>query len=345
MLYGLVEHVKEFRLLSTHDSANPISFVAPVSVPNAYSWLFPNALPASTKALTIDQNGTIGYQDLTAGGGGTVTSVALSLPNIFTVTGSPVTGAGTLTAALASQTANTFFAAPGGANGAPTFRSIGYADISALVGTGANSIAAGNDSRLHTQNTDTGTTQASFVINSGGGASAFQLKSDGAGVVALRNGGDTDTVDLIVRNLTVQGATTTISSEEINLADSILNLNSNYSGSTPTENAGFSVNRGTQTAAVLLWDESNDRFMAGLASAEKPIALYHEQTFTNASLVGGILTVTHNLGRRVVPVTIADNNNRRIGGADNVTYTSTSQCAIDLTSFGALTGTWTVVVG
>lgn len=66
-------------------------------------------------------------------GGGTVQSVALSLPAIFTVTGSPVTSSGTLTATLASQTANTVWAAPNGAAGSPTFRSLVSADIPTLT--------------------------------------------------------------------------------------------------------------------------------------------------------------------------------------------------------------------
>lgn len=61
-----------------------------------------------------------------------VTSVALSLPAIFTVSGSPVTGSGTLTGTLASQTANTVFAAPNGTAGTPTFRALAAADIPAL---------------------------------------------------------------------------------------------------------------------------------------------------------------------------------------------------------------------
>lgn len=62
-------------------------------------------------------------------GSGSVTSVGLSLPAIFTVSGSPVTGSGTLSATLASQTANTVFAAPNGSAGAPTFRTIVAADL------------------------------------------------------------------------------------------------------------------------------------------------------------------------------------------------------------------------
>ena len=73
---------------------------------------------------------------------GTVTSVALSLPAMFTVSGSPVTSSGTLTATLASQTANTVFAAPNGTAGSPSFRTLVAADIPTLnqntTGTAAN---------------------------------------------------------------------------------------------------------------------------------------------------------------------------------------------------------------
>ena len=66
-------------------------------------------------------------------GSGSVTSVALSLPNIFSVTGSPVTTTGTLTATLASQAATLVFASPFGDAGAPTFRSLVSVDIPTLT--------------------------------------------------------------------------------------------------------------------------------------------------------------------------------------------------------------------
>lgn len=77
-------------------------------------------------------------------GGGTVTSVGLSLPAMFSVTGSPVTTSGTLTASLASQTANTFFAAPNGSAGVPTFRTIVSADLPTIGLTkGGTGLTAG----------------------------------------------------------------------------------------------------------------------------------------------------------------------------------------------------------
>jgi Chaperone of endosialidase len=59
-----------------------------------------------------------------------VTSVGLSLPGIFNVTGSPVTGSGTLTGALATQSANLVWAGPAtGSAAAPTFRALVAADL------------------------------------------------------------------------------------------------------------------------------------------------------------------------------------------------------------------------
>ena len=65
--------------------------------------------------------------------GGTVTSVGLSMPGQFTVSNSPVTGSGTLTAAWNSQPANYVFAAPNGVAGIPTFRALVAADIPVLA--------------------------------------------------------------------------------------------------------------------------------------------------------------------------------------------------------------------
>ncbi len=66
------------------------------------------------------------------GTGGTVTSVGLSLPSIFTVSNSPVTDSGTLTGTLASQTSNYVFAAPSSGNGTPVFRALVAGDLPSI---------------------------------------------------------------------------------------------------------------------------------------------------------------------------------------------------------------------
>ena len=60
-------------------------------------------------------------------------------------------------------------------------------------------------------------------------------------------------------NFLVKGTTTYINTEEIKLADNIITLNANSSG-TPTENAGIEISRGNeQTITLIQWDESQDK--------------------------------------------------------------------------------------
>lgn len=77
---------------------------------------------------------------------GTVMSVALSLPSIFSVSGSPITSSGTLSASLASQSANLVFAGPSsGVAAAPSFRALVGADLPNPTSTtlgGIESLAA-----------------------------------------------------------------------------------------------------------------------------------------------------------------------------------------------------------
>lgn len=69
-------------------------------------------------------------------GSGTVTSVALTVPGILSVSGSPVTTSGTLALSLATQSANLLWAGPTtGSAATPTFRSLVTADLPAGVGT------------------------------------------------------------------------------------------------------------------------------------------------------------------------------------------------------------------
>jgi hypothetical protein len=105
------------------------------------------------------------------GGGGTVTSVGLSLPNIFTVSNSPVTGSGTLTGALNTQNANLVFAGPTAGNAAtPGFRTLVAADIPAHSHSLFTSTASG------------------FAPASGGGTTNF-LRADGSWAAPPVGGG------------------------------------------------------------------------------------------------------------------------------------------------------------
>lgn len=88
--------------------------------------------------------------------GGTVTSVGLSLPAIFSVSGSPVTSSGSFSVSLASQSANTFWAAPNGSGGAPTFRTFVNNDLpTSGVGAGTYPSVTVNDRGIVTAATST----------------------------------------------------------------------------------------------------------------------------------------------------------------------------------------------
>ena len=64
------------------------------------------------------------------GGGGTVSSVAVTVPPWLSVTGSPVTTTGTIAIASAAEAAHTVLAGPTtGANAVPSFRALVKADI------------------------------------------------------------------------------------------------------------------------------------------------------------------------------------------------------------------------
>lgn len=93
------------------------------------------------QVLTADSTATGGIKWATVTGTGTVTSVGLSVPGFLSVSGSPITGSGTLAVSLANQSANTVFAGPssGGAV-TPSFRALVSDDIPSL---NASKITAG----------------------------------------------------------------------------------------------------------------------------------------------------------------------------------------------------------
>jgi hypothetical protein len=87
-----------------------------------------NLVAGANVTLTSDSSGDVTIA--AASGAGAVTSVALAAPSRFTVTGSPVTGSGTLTFTENTQAANEVFAGPtSGSATTPSFRSLVPADL------------------------------------------------------------------------------------------------------------------------------------------------------------------------------------------------------------------------
>ena len=100
-------------------------------------------------------------------GTGTVTSVALATPSWLTVSGSPITSAGTITLTGTSETANFVLASPNGSAGALSPRALVAADIPAI------SLTSGVTGTLPAGNGGTGENGSLTGIPYANGSSAF----------------------------------------------------------------------------------------------------------------------------------------------------------------------------
>lgn len=71
-------------------------------------------------------------------------------------------------------------------------------------------------------------------------------------------------------NLTVAGNTVSVTSNEVNIGDSIIVLNASFAGSVPTSDGGFEIERGNvEINASFIWNETNDWWSAGLSGFEQ----------------------------------------------------------------------------
>jgi len=87
---------------------------------------------------------------------------------------------------------------------------------------------------------------------------------------SLIEGGSTITIDpaglgdntgtvVIAGDLTVNGTTTSVNSNEVNIGDSIILLNSDETG-TPSQNGGIEIERGTAANKSFVWNEADGKW-------------------------------------------------------------------------------------
>ena len=173
----------------------------------------PSASDDSTRVAT-----TAWVQDEIAGlAGGTVTSVGLSLPDIFSVSGSPVTSSGTLTASLATQTANQILAGPTtGSAAAPAFRALVAGDLPDLSG-------------------------------------AYLPIAGGSLTGNLTVGGDLT----VSGTCTINGETVTVNATTLTVDDKAIELGSVYSPSDATADGGGVILKGSTDHTILWIDATD----------------------------------------------------------------------------------------
>lgn len=194
-----------------------------------------------------------------------------------------------------------------------------------------------------------GANSSTIVLADNEGGSDSITISGTSNEIQVTESGDTITIglpddvninnDLVVGgNLTVNGTVTTVNTEQILLADNIITLNSNATG-TATENAGIEVERGDDPNRQLRWNESSNRWeiqandgnfyaiayvdgdspIKSIASADGSVTVVNvdgdvdlsvdNSKYSFAASIGGAasIPVTHNLNSRDVDVQLYDN--------------------------------------
>ena len=120
----------------------------------------------------------------------------------------------------------------------------------------------------------------------------------------------------VLGDLQVIGQLTSLSSEELEIADNIILLNSNINDSTaPTQNAGISIKRGTESNVELIWKETTDVWSVGTKSFEA-------QTFIG-DLQGNADTATSLSSSIQIDLTNDVTGNTSFDGSGNITIQTT----------------------
>jgi len=244
-------------------------------------------------------------------GTGSVTSVALSAPAEFTVSGSPVTTSGTLTLTKATQSANTIFAGPtSGAVAQPSFRLLIAADLPSHTHAGSD-IASGTVA----------------VANGGTGAATTATARTNLGAAASGANSDITALNGLTTPLSVaQGGTnaTTAAAARTNLGlGSIATQNANsvsITGGTITGITALTIADGGTGGSSAAAARTN--FGAAASGANSDMTSLSGLT-TPLSIAQGGTGATTASGARVNLI-----NCMPIGGTDSGSRTGTFQVAM-----------------
>lgn len=286
------------------------------------------------------------------GGGGTVTSVALAASSEFTVSGSPITGSGTLTLNKANQSANTVWAGPtSGGAATPGFRSLVVNDIPTLTAskisdfdtqvrtsrldqmaapTGAVSV---NSQRIVNVAAPTGTTDAATKGYVDGLVQGLDLKDSVAAATTA--------------NVTLSGAQTI---DGVSLTAGIRVLVKNQS--TASQNGIYAVAAGawtrtldfntgsSQSSAFVFVDGGSTQAGNGYVSNTTTNVGTTSTTFTQFSGAGQIVAGA-GLVKSGNTLDVGGTANRIVVNADSIDIASNYQGQNTIITVGTITtGTW-----
>ena len=249
------------------------------------------------------------------------------------LTGGGTSGAVTLTLANTAVTAGSY----GGAGTVGTFT----VDAQGRLTAAGNTTISVTASQISDRGTNlvtglTGTAGEITVSNSGVGAVTLSLPAN----VTISN-------NLVVTgDLTVSGNTTTVNTEQLNVEDNIITLNSGVTGA-PALNAGVEINRGASTDVSILWNETTDKWTftndgtnyanlgdvtaAALIAAAGGDGTNGQALTTNGSGVLDFTTIVGTTEASIISAVGADGANGAVlmtNGAGDLTFTTLTAAKI-----------------
>lgn len=200
-----------------------------VSLPSVASASGHNCLQVDTAGNITNTGSACGAG---SGGSGTVTSVGLSLPSDWSVSGSPVTGSGTLTASYVSHAANMFFAGPSsGSAAAPSWRALTASDLPASITSNTSGTAAGLSATLAVSSGGTGSattpTAGQIEVGNAGGTAYAPVSVSGDGTLSSAGA-----LTVTKTNGTVFGTAATVNTGTSGAAIPLLNAANTWSANT-----------------------------------------------------------------------------------------------------------------
>lgn len=158
-----------------------------------------------------------------------------------------------------------------------------------VVGATATNVHYTNASSLYIagapSNGNNVTIDNPYAIQVAGGKSLFGGNVQVYGVLTAND-------FLVQGNLTVQGTTTYINTQTLNVGDNIITLNADLGAVAPTENAGFEVNRGSSANVQFVWNETTDQWNIGNTAIAGTLDVSSTSTF--AGLITGTITSANN---------------------------------------------------
>jgi hypothetical protein len=285
--------------------------------------------PGNGKYYGTDNVGGKGWYTLT--GGGSVSSVGLTMPAIFSVSGSPITTSGTLGVTYVTQSANTIFAGPtSGGVSAPAFRSLVTADFpasgaaAATYGSATQSAVVAVDAtgRITSASNTTITPAFSSITGTPTTLAGYGITDAALSATTISAGTGLTGGGSLAANRTISIATTGVSAATYGSSLSVPVIAVNAQGqitsaSSSTINAVTLTTGTISTAPANATDIANKEYVDAVAAGLN----FHEAC--DYATTANLGTVLYNNGTSGVGATLTNAGTQAILVIDGHTFTAT----------------------